>query len=414
MVYVVSKSGNPLMPTDRHGKVRHLLNEGLARVISRTPFKIQLLFDTTEFLQPVILGVDAGSKFIGISAATKTRELYSSEVTLRTDLVDNLSTRKEFRKCKRAQLGYREPRFYNRKKIKGKLAPSVRHRLDSHLKIIAAVCKFLPVTKIIVETASFDIQKILNPSIQGVQYQQGPQMDFWNVREYVLFRDGHSCQHCHGKSGDFILVIHHLESRLIGGDAPNNLLTLCRTCHLAHHAGTIHVVAQRGQSFRDAAFMGIMRPTLLRELRQKYPDVKETYGCITKNVRIANNLPKDHRTDALCITGNPNVQRADVWYKQAFVRKNNRSLQKANLLKGGRRKNNKAEYEVKGFRLFDTVLYEGRQYIVYGRRRSGFFDIRTLDGEKVNKGSVSCKKLKLVKRASSLLTEKRQAIPPPC
>ena len=52
-------------------------------------------------------------------------------------------------------------------------------------------------------------------------------MDFWNVREYVLFRDGHQCQCCKGKSKDPILNVHHIESRMTGGNAPNNLITLC-------------------------------------------------------------------------------------------------------------------------------------------------------------------------------------------
>lgn len=85
-----------------------------------------------------------------------------------------------------------------------------------------------------VETASFDIQKIKNPDIQGAEYQQGDQLGFWNVREYVLFRDGHTCQCCKGKSKDKILNVHHIESRKTGGNAPNNLITLCETCHTGY------------------------------------------------------------------------------------------------------------------------------------------------------------------------------------
>jgi N6-L-threonylcarbamoyladenine synthase len=77
-----------------------------------------------------------------------------------------------------------------------------------------------------VEVAQFDTQLLKNPGIVGMQYQQGPQLGFWNVREYVLFRDNHECQHCHGKSKDRILNVHHLESRKTGGDSPDNLITL--------------------------------------------------------------------------------------------------------------------------------------------------------------------------------------------
>ena len=104
---------------------------------------------------------------------------------------------------------------------------------------MANVCKILPINQIIVETASFDIQKIKNPEIQGIEYQQGEQMDFWNVREYVFFRDGHTCQCCKGRSRDKILNVHHIESRKTGGNAPNNLSTLCETCHKGYHNGTV-------------------------------------------------------------------------------------------------------------------------------------------------------------------------------
>lgn len=124
-------------------------------------------------------------------------------------------------------------------------------------------------SKIIVETASFDIQKIKNPDVKSTDYQQGEQLGFWNVREYVLFRDGHKCQCCKGKSKDKILNVHHIESRQTGGNAPNNLITLCETCHTGYHKGTVKLPAKikRGMKFKDAAFMGIMRWAFMENLR---------------------------------------------------------------------------------------------------------------------------------------------------
>ena len=136
-----------------------------------------------------------------------------------------------FRRARRnRKTRYRSPRFNNRvrSKHKGWLAPSVENRIQAHISRIEAVCRLLPVTKIVIETASFDIQKIRNPEVEGTGYQQGDQLGFWNVREYVLFRDGHICQHCRGRSKDPILNVHHLESRKTGGDAPNNLITAVR------------------------------------------------------------------------------------------------------------------------------------------------------------------------------------------
>lgn len=269
MVYVINKEGQALMPTERFGKVRRLLKNGLAHIVCRIPFTIRLDYETTHFVQPINLGVDAGSKHIGISATTSEKELYAADVELRNDIVEKLSTRREQRRTRRNRLRYRKARFNNRvsSKRKGWLAPSVENKIQTHLTVVEKIHKFLPITKIIVETASFDIQKIKSPSISSEEYQQGEQLDFFNVREYVLFRDNHTCQHCKGKSKDPILNVHHIESRKIGGNSPSNLITLCESCHKAYHNGKIDLKVKRGASFRDAAFMGIARWTTYERLK---------------------------------------------------------------------------------------------------------------------------------------------------
>ena len=409
MVYVINKQGQALMPTERFGKVRRLLKNSLAHVVCRIPFAIQLDYDTTDNTQPVSLGVDAGSKHIGISATTSEKELYAADVELRNDIVDKLSTRREQRRTRRSRLRYRKARFNNRvsSKRKGRLAPSVENKIQTHLTVVEKIHKFLPITNIVVETAAFDIQKINNPSISGSEYQQGEQLDFFNVREYVLFRDNHTCQHCKGKSKDKVLNVHHIESRKTGGDSPNNLITLCETCHKAYHRGEFKLNVKRGKSFRDAAFMGIMRWSFYDRLKNIYPNVSMTFGYITKNTRITNNLPKEHYVDARCISGNPVAKPLGYYFYQKKVRCQNRQIHKANFLKGGRKKLNQAPFLVKGFRLFDLVEYQKELYYIFGRRSNGSFDIRRLDGTKVNKGSINCKYLRLIDKRKSILTEKR-------
>ena len=44
-VYVISKDGQPFMPTSRFGKVRRLLRDKKAKVVSRCPFTIKLLYE---------------------------------------------------------------------------------------------------------------------------------------------------------------------------------------------------------------------------------------------------------------------------------------------------------------------------------------------------------------------------------
>lgn len=417
LVYIISKDGHPLMPTCRCGKIRRLLKYNKAKVFKYCPFTVQLLYETTDITQDVILGVDAGSKFIGLSATVEDKELYAGEIELRNDIVDLISTRKQNRRSRRNnKTRYRKARFNNRisNKKEGWLAPSILNKINTHLTVVAKIFEILPITQIIVETASFDIQKIKNPEIKGKEYQQGELLNFWNVREYVLFRDGHICQCCKGKSKDNILNVHHIESRKIGGNAPNNLITLCETCHKGYHSGTIKLpkTIKRGMSFKDSAFMGIMRWTFYNKLKETYLNVNMTYGYITKNIRIQNNLPKTHYIDARCISGNPQAKPLGYYFYQKKVRCHNRQIHKSNILKGGIKKRNQAPYIVKGYRLFDKVKYNNKEYFIFGRRSNGFFDIRNLQGEKVNKGSISYKKLKLLETRKKYLTERRTAIPP--
>ena len=151
-VYVINKHGRPLMPCSP-AKARHLLDAGKAKVKKRTPFTIQLLFGSTGYTQKVILGVDAGSKTIGLSASAETEELLSAEVKPRNDVVDLLSTHREFRRARRnRKTRYRKPRFDNRvrSKHKGWLAPSVEVKIQEHITSIKRVCRILPVSKVVI------------------------------------------------------------------------------------------------------------------------------------------------------------------------------------------------------------------------------------------------------------------------
>ena len=246
-VFVLNRHGRPLMPCTP-AKARHLLKAGKAKVKKITPFTIQLLYGSTGYTQEVILGVDAGSKTIGISCGTKDKELFSGEVIPRNDVVEKLSTRREFRHARRnRKTRYRQPRFNNRvkSKHKGWLAPSVEVKIQEHITVIKRICNLLPVSKVIVEGAEFDLQFIKaveegKPVPQGEDYQKGEMLGHYNVRQFVLWRDGYKCYNC-GAHKDVDLRAHHLESRKIGGDAPNNLITLCKKCHDLFHKGAIQL-----------------------------------------------------------------------------------------------------------------------------------------------------------------------------
>ena len=416
-VFVLNKRAKPLMPCSP-AKARILLKEKKAVVTRRMPFTIRLTIATGETKQPVTLGVDAGYKHVGLSACTEKAELYASEVELRQDITELLSVRLALRRARRnRQTRYRAPRFDNRvrSKHKGWLAPSVENRINAHLSRIDAVLRILPISKIVIETAAFDTQLLKDTNIEGATYQQGEQFGFWNVREYVLFRDGHVCQHCHGKSKDPVLNVHHLESRRTGGDAPNNLITLCETCHKALHQGKLTLKVKRGFTYKAETFMGIMRWTVQDRLKTAYPDIeiRNTYGYLTKHSRISHGIAKSHCADAYCIAGHLKAKRLAGYYFQKQTRRHNRQIHKLTILKGGLRKSNQAAYEIKGFRLFDKVKVLGEEGFIFGRRASGYFDVRKLDGTRISAG-ISSKKLTLLEKRKTYLTEYRKeaALPP--
>lgn len=397
-VLVQNMHGNPLMPCSPK-KARILLQEGKAKVIRKSPFAIQLSFGTSGYKQEVSLGIDAGSRHIGVSATTQKEELFSAEVELRTDVTGLLSTRLEARRTRRnRKTRYRAPRFNNRKKEEGWMAPTVRQKLDCHLKIINLCCQLMPIAKVTVEVADFDTQKIKNPNISDEEYQQGSQLGFWNVREYVLTRDNHVCQHCKGESKDSVLNVHHLESRKTGGNSPDNLITLCETCHNKYHKGEIKLkVSRSSKSLRDAAFMGIVRWAVYNKLKVLYPNVSLTYGYITKNNRIGLKLPKAHCIDAFCITGNLSAQVSECTYKFRCLRRHNRQIHKSKILKGQKRKANQAEYRVNGLCLFDKVKYDGKRCFISGRTH-GRFVLRDIFEQKIleKNASVTHKQLSFI------------------
>ena len=400
------------------GKARLLLKRQKACVVKRTPFTIKLLHESAGYKQPITLGVDAGSKHVGLSASTEKRELYSEEFTPRNDVVELLSTRRQNRCSRRnRKTRYRTPRFNNRvhSKHKGWLAPSVEVKIQEHITVIKRICRILPITLVRVETAEFDTQRLKamlagKPLPVGTDYQLGEMYDEYNVRQYVLKRDNYTCQYCgaHTTAKKAVkLHVHHLESRKVGGNAPSNLITLCVTCHNNLHKGKITLDGKkRGKTLRDAAFMGIMRNTLLTRLRNELNiPVQNTYGYITKLLREQNDIKKSHVNDARCISKHPLAEPCSVCYRTKAIRHHNRQIHKAKILKGGIREANQAPYIVKGFRLWDKVLYDGQECFISGHRSSGYFALRKLDGTAIT-NSISFKKLWLLEPATNYLIER--------
>ena len=304
------------------------------------------------------------------------------------------------------------------------MAPSVEVKIQEHITAIKMVCRILPVSKVVVETAEFDLQLLKaiadgKPVPQGEDYQKGEIYGHYNVRQYVLWRDNYTCQCCGAhatKKKEVRLHVHHLESRKVGGNAPDNQVTLCESCHEKLHKGLItekDFKKRKRHSTRDATFMGIMRKTLMQRLCSELPiPVIETRGYITKATREKLLvLPKSHTNDALAIAQGkqgfnvgylPGIEQIDKIYTIRPVRHHNRQLHKAAILKGGIRKSNQAEKYVFGYRLFDKVQFNGQDCFIWGRRTTGIFTIKTINGKMIKDG-ISFKKLKPVEKSTGYL-----------
>ena len=154
-VYVISKDGQPLMPTSRSGKVRRLLRDKKAKVISRCPFTVKLLYEPEDLVvQEVVLGQDTGSKHVGTACIANNKVLYQSETTLRDDIKKKMDNRRFSRRNRRRmKTRYRKHKFLNRASLikKGRLPPSVRSKVQSHIDEIEFCKKILPISKIVFE-----------------------------------------------------------------------------------------------------------------------------------------------------------------------------------------------------------------------------------------------------------------------
>lgn len=405
------------MPTRRLGKVRRMLKSGQAVIVNYEPFTIKLNYQTTNYVQEITLGVDAGSIHVGLSATTQKYELYASETDLRSKSVKKLlEKRREARCTRRSRLRHREPRFNNRIRSmhKGWLAPSMQHRIDSHLRIIDNISRILPIKKYRVEIGLFDTQKMSNPSISGEEYQKGQTFDLTNIKAFVRFRDKNTCQQCKGKSGDKRIEVHHIQHREDGGpDRPDNLICLCKTCHNMHHREGLklknfnNLNKKNAVTLRDAAAMNIIKDRVLVGLKKMYPgkEVKATYGYITRFNRKRYNISKSHADDAYVITKNFNAEPLGYYFKGIQTRRHNRKIHKDRIYKGGILKNNQAEHFVLGFALMDRVIFNGVECFVHGRRKRGYFDLRDINMSRVH-DSAPVRVIRLIRHERSIIYKK--------
>jgi 5-methylcytosine-specific restriction endonuclease McrA len=323
-VFVLDKNGQPLQPCQpaRAGK---LLANGRARVHHLVPFVIRLV--DREVIDSKISGVDIcidpGSKTTGLSVFTTNqdgrKELVSIEIEHRGQMIHKkMQQRANYRRRRRsANLRYRAPRFNSRTKPRGCLAPSLKHRVDSTTAMIKCVRRWTPVTAIHQELVRFNIQKMQNPEISGVEYQQG-ELAGYEVREYLLSKFNRTCAYC--GASDTPLNIDHIHPRASGGsNHVSNLALACIPCNQSKNDLPVEkwlaskygddkgaviaekVLARAKSPLRDAAAVDSTRWALHQELQNSGLPVFVSSGRRSKWNRHRFNVAKSHSLDALCV-----------------------------------------------------------------------------------------------------------------
>lgn len=374
-VPVLNMRGKPLMPTAPR-KARKLIEQGKAKVIKRKPFVIQLTIATGETKQDITLGIDSGYSKIGFSAITSKRELISGELALRKDVSKLLEQRRAYRRTRRAKLWYRESRFNNRKRAEKWLAPSLQYKLDTHIRLIENMKKWFPITNIIIEIATFDTQKIQNPEISDIEYQQG-ELQGYEIREYLLEKFGRKCVYC--KKKDIPLEVEHIIPKSKGGSSRvSNLTISCRKCNLkkgsqtAEEFGFPKIQARAKESLKSTAFMNVVRKMLVEKL-----GCEHTFGYITKYGRIKYDLEKSHINDAFVIAKGSNQERCKFYFVTQ-TRRNNRSIQTNR--KGFKPSIRRQRYNLQPN---DLVRFNGKVKRVKGMFNYGTY-VRLEDGTNTN------------------------------
>jgi len=330
-VFVLDKQKRPLMPC-REKRARLLLARGRAVVHKRYPFTIRLKDRVGGETQPLRLSIDPGSKTTGL-ALMREPDSQQRHVLCLFELVHRgyqikkaLQQRAAFRRRRRTKnLRYRAPRFNNRTKPKGWLAPSLQHRVDTVMAWVNRLSRLAPVTAISQELVRFDTQKLDNPEINGVEYQQGTLLGY-EVREYLLEKWGRECAYC--GTTDTPLEIEHVVPRSRGGSNRVSSLTLsCHPCNAEKDSQTLtdffatgkglkrrlkanghtanarlaRVQRQLKQPLRDASAVNATRWALFTALNATGLPVAVGTGGRTKYNRQRLGIPKTHALDAACV-----------------------------------------------------------------------------------------------------------------
>ncbi|GCE04008.1 RNA-guided endonuclease IscB [Dictyobacter aurantiacus] len=399
-VFVVDTNRTPLNPV-HPGEARRLLSHGKAAVLKRYPFTIIL---KQAIITPQVTGlrvkVDPGSRTTGIAVVNDTsgQVVFAAELTHRGQAIKaNLDARRRVRRSRRQRkTRYRKARWRNRRIKKGWLPPSLGSRLENICTWVRRLCQLCVVTASSMELVRFDMQRMENPDIAGVEYQQGTLMGY-EVREYLLEKWGRQCAYCGVK--DVPLEIEHIHSRAHGGtNRIANLTVACVPCNRAkgnrditnflHQKPEVlaRILTQAKHPLKDAAAVNTTRWALLDRLTATGLPVETGSGGVTKFNRTQREIPKTHWSDAACVGASTPPVLKTTGVVPLLIRATGHGSRQMCLMSayGFPRTAAKGARRVQGFQTGDlvkAVVPTGKKQGTYwGRvavRSSGSFNIKT-------------------------------------
>ena len=418
-VFVLDKRKKPLMPCSEK-RARILLERGRARVHRMVPFTLRLVdrLQADSVLQPVRLKLDPGSKTTGIALVREkeTVDASTGEIVRAISILmllelkhrghairDALTSRRAFRRRRRGNLRYRPARFGNRTRKDGWLAPSLQHRVDTVMAWVLRLLRLAPVTALSQELVRFDMQKIQNPEMSGIEYQQGT-LQGYEVREYLLEKWGRKCAYCDAENapaGCKPLEIDHIHPRSKGGsDRVSNLTIACHDCNqtkgnspleqfLAKDPERVRkILAHAKAPLKDAAAVNSTRWALFQRLKATNLPVEVASGGRTKYNRHRLQVPKEHCLDAVCVGHVDAINKS--WQQPVLsIKATGRgSYQRTRLTKHGFPRGyltrSKSAFGLQTGDMVKAIVTTGKKAGIYlGRvaiRASGSFNIQTIDG----------------------------------
>ncbi|MCP4349623.1 MAG: HNH endonuclease [Desulfobacterales bacterium] len=405
-VFVLDTDRKPLDPV-HPGQARRLLNQGRAAVFRMYPFTIILKYAVNEKPAPLRLKIDPGSRKSGIAVLNDTTGeiVFAAEIEHRGLLIKkSLEQRRNVRRNRRSRLRYRKPRFLNRTRPEGWLAPSLLSRVLNIETWVGRLTKFCNVTDISQELVKFDTQKLVSPEISGTEYQQG-ELFGYEIREYLLEKWGRKCAYC-GKSDIPLETEHIVPKSRDGSDRVSNLTLACKKCNQKKGNKPAEVflkkkpeilkkiLAQAKASLKDAAAVNSARRALHNRLKAFGLPVEAGSGGLTKFNRTKRNLPKFHWLDAACVgKSTPEHLKTDGVKPLVIKAKGQGGRQKAVLNRYGQPKQHRPLKPVFGWRAGDIAKYDSITVRVTPRT-TGSFELTPVKGGKAF--SRSYKKLKRI------------------